>query len=159
MKPINFDKSIDSESITWLLNELHISGEEAAIVYIKSEGGDSYSTPPLIHYINEITDKKFITLVGYGYISSASFDIFWLTDCKKELIPGTYAVLHKTSFEINENSKEHLEYKKSIEVANEEMHVFLKESKLFSAQEIKNYNNHKDIVVGYEKLCKLLKIS
>lgn len=155
---INFDKSIDSESINWLLDQIN-NASENVLIYIKSEGGDSYATPPLIDYINELKEEKLITLVGYGYISSAAFDIFWFTDCKKRLIPGTYAVLHKSKFQIDENSKEHQEYKKAIEISNSEQHAYLKESRLFSANDLKNYNQHKDIIVGYDRLCKLLKIA
>lgn len=160
MNAVNFDKEISWESITWLIEQ--ISYYDAPLnIYIKSDGGDPTSALSAIDFINECHKLKQITLIGFDHISSAAFDLFWLTKCKKRLIPGTWALVHKTKLSTDtseENSKMFLEQKRVVQEQDDDLYNFLKESKVVSANDLKNFNQYKDIIVGYDKLKKLLKI-
>lgn len=157
---INFNKEINPDNISGLISQIS-SSDFPLIIYISSSGGDPDAVHPIVHYLNELNTGHGleINLVGYGQISSAAFDLFRNSNCKKYILPDTWALVHKTKLEIDEVNKVHLEQKKVAKIQDEELYQFLKESKVISANDLKNFNQGKDIIVSYERLCKLLKVN
>lgn len=157
MTAINFDKEINTENVIWLIEQINLS-KSPIIIYVCSDGGNPSTIQPAIDFINKLVGKKDITLIAFSSISSAAFDLFWQTKCKKDVLPGTFALIHKTKLEMDESNKTHLEQKKVAKEQDADLYQFLKRSKALPLQELRNFNNNKDVIVGYDRLCKLLNI-
>ena len=83
-------------------------------IYINSEGGDIAHADVIIDLINQYSEL--ITLTAVGQISSAAFNIFFFTNCKKQVLPQTIGMCHSswTSVYFNETGKPITEFDKLV---------------------------------------------
>lgn len=74
-------------------------------IYLSSNGGIISIGTILLDIINN--NKENITLVAGGEIMSAAFDLFFFSECKKELLKDTTGMAHYgwTIMSVNENGK------------------------------------------------------
>lgn len=69
-----------------------ITEKDTLEIYLNSLGGSVASAEAIIHLINKNNDRT--TIIAYGEISSAAFDIFFRATCDKFILRDTYSRIH-----------------------------------------------------------------
>ena len=79
----------------------NLEAEEELIIYFTSGGGLTKVAEVFVDLINRNKDRT--TLIGYGDICSSAFHAFYLSECKRELLPGAYGMYHQSSMPVDMN--------------------------------------------------------
>lgn len=77
-------------------NDLSPDGELQ--IYINSSGGDPEIGDAIVDLINN--NSEITTLIGYGKLCSACFDLYFKTRCTKRLLNGTIGMAHLSRVEM-----------------------------------------------------------
>lgn len=160
MTAINFDRDIDAEGITWLIEQINLSSGKI-LIYMRSDGGDADAIESFVDFVNKIeqSDKeRDITLIAFGHIMSAAFITFFKIKCKRQILPGTWAMTHKIRITLDTNEEDTpmiKEQKRGAQNSDNEIYNFLKTSRLIPANDLKNFSAFKDVIISYDKLCQL----
>lgn len=88
MKSYLFNASIEKEPVEKLIEFLNEN--PGSRVYFNSDGGDVYLVEPLIEIIEENCGE----LIATGEISSCALKIFFKSEVRKRIIPGTTGIYH-----------------------------------------------------------------
>lgn len=136
-----------------------ITDNENITVYLSSYGGYSYCAQIIIDILNK--HKERITLVASGSIFSAAFNLFFFTECKKELLVETVGMAHFSwiDAEIDGTGKPSDQYTKFLlsEMKKEKNQLLNKYEELgFNKKELSLIKSGKDCYFNNNRLNELL---
>lgn len=156
---IIFETEINSKNIELLINGCQeIMGRNNQFqIYFSSSGGDVAAGNILIDFLNAHPDN---ILVANEEISSTAFLIFCKAQCRRKIIPGTFAVVHITECEINtreladDNSYANFLLNEIKRQNNNEIDFFRKLG--LTKNELNRLKRGKDVYLDYTRLKKML---
>lgn len=97
---LSINTEINNEVLDRLVRTYNeLKENEKLEVYFSSEGGDVEIGEAIIDLINEHADIT--SVVGYGTISSAAFDIFFRITCPKSILISTLGMAHSMRVELD----------------------------------------------------------
>lgn len=158
---INLTGPVDDLMVNRLIDVLNIKEDIPHYVYLKTEGGDVTCQDAIIHLLNENADK--CILIGYGYLYSAGFNIFYKAECPKTLLPDTLGMAHfAASFlRITETGKPNMSdpdafYLKNLKITKSKTMKFFK-SLAFTEQELEEASDGKEVWFNTKRMNELFK--
>ena len=162
MRGIIFDADIDKEpieelmvKIDYLLNE---NPEEDIAIYFTSQGGYVHIAQSFIHYLNN--NNTNVILIGMNQISSAAIDIFVGANVRKEIMAGTWGMLHLPFVNITTtNLKGYTSFDKfQKERSPKREELFLKEMRILGLkeEELKELKKGGEIYLETDRLVELI---
>lgn len=129
------------------------------VIYLNSNGGFTSYIPAFVKFFNENSSK--LKLVAFEQISSAAFDIFFKSECDKEILEGTFACLHFSSvyLTINAAGQATTPYDafmlKTIKKKKDNTISFFKKIGM-NENEISHIKNNIDLFVSFDRLKQIL---
>lgn len=108
----NWNGDITNDKFQKLIDTLDLlKVKEVMIIYLNSDGGDAEVMEALIHVINNNADR--LSLIGYGKLYSAAFDVFFQARCQRDVLRGTVGMCHhmRIGMEISKSNEYHGEDK------------------------------------------------
>ena len=153
MKTFTLSKEITWDSVNELILALDMCEDDQATIYIDSPGGVVSAGDALIHYIN--TSPIEITLIGSGALDSMAFELFFFSDTKKALLPGTSGIVHVGDGEmmLSEAKTGHKEWKKLVRKLSKKYNKLCE----FTKQEMRDFKAGRDILIKPKRMKRLLK--
>lgn len=155
---------IDSETVnlfTAFLNDAESDPNKKHNIEIllNSNGGEPAHGNIILYMINE--RKERVTLIAYGQIYSAAFELYILAQCDKKILPYTTAMYHRATQEItitSGNKPQTTAEKASLQalIANEAVTKKVCGLTKMSEQEKADIFNDKDVYFSYERLLEIL---
>lgn len=129
-------------------------------IYLNSDGGDPEIADAIADLI-ENTDYL-ITIIGYGKLFSAAFDLYFKARCHKRLLAGTVGMSHLARVETEEfdssnagHKIEMLAYKKWLDNDKKERLKFYEYIGM-EAKELSRIKKGGDVYFQYNRLLELL---
>ncbi|MCL1636261.1 ATP-dependent Clp protease proteolytic subunit [Elizabethkingia bruuniana] len=160
MKIFLINTDLEHETLRDFINFYNSTDESEYVqIIIKSGGGYCYVADEILDIIN--SDPERFTLIATRWIYSSAFDLFMKAKCKRILKPNTVGMIHEALHDItfSLNGRSHPEtkvlqeaYKSNLKEDMDYLTNFLKLSK----QEIKDYNNQKDVYFNHTRLLEIL---
>lgn len=104
-KILRLDQRIDSDFIDKLISFLNDSEGYDKIFYLSSRGGNVSDMIIAADLINKQGNK--IVLIAYNQIASCGFELFFICNCPKIILPDTIGMFHQSTVmvELNEHGK------------------------------------------------------
>lgn len=144
------------EKLISVYNELKEG--QTLTIYLHSGGGSVEAMESIIDLITTNKDKT--TLIAYGEICSAAFDIFFRSNCERDILRGTTGMAHYTGINVNIISKTKVNKsdKGYVEWNKIEMAYCLKfyEKLGFNKSELKSIKEGKDVFFQTGRLVEFL---
>lgn len=147
------------EKLVKAYNEL--KEKEDLEIYLNSEGGYTDYAEAIIDIIN--THREVTSMVGYGELLSAGFDIFFRSLCEKSLLRGTLGMAHLSRVETSITIKsgktqdEHeAGYKKWSKKDKIERLLFYEKLGMTQSELLK-IKSGKEVYFDFDRLAELLK--
>ncbi len=96
-------KGIIDEELSDKIVSMYNGSHDNNTIYLSSHGGGYAAMQNILDMINK--HKENTVLIGYEYLGSAAFELFFLSECKRELIPGTIGMCHMSTSQISMNER------------------------------------------------------
>jgi len=160
MQILNIVGDIDEDMIYCFTEDYNkLKLDQPVTIYLNTGGGDTSIGDAIIDIIN--TSPFDITLVAAGYIYSAGFDIFFSSNCKKRILPGTLGMIHFSyaMVDINENGQTSTPHAKFLisEMKNSKANTVERLRELgLTPTELKKVNSNADCFFTTQRLNELL---
>jgi ATP-dependent protease ClpP protease subunit len=158
---INLTGPVDDSMVNVLINGLNNKEDSIHYIYLKTEGGDVTCQDAIIHLLSENSER--CVLIGYGYLYSAGFNIFYKSECPKALLPDTLGMAHfAASFlRITETGKPNMSdpdafYLKNLKITKSTTMKFFK-SLAFTEQELTEVSNGNEVWFNTKRMNELFK--
>lgn len=158
---INLYGPVDDMMVSRLIEGLNNKEDSIHYIYLKTEGGDLACQDAIVHLLSENADR--CILIGYGYLFSAGFNIFFKSECPKALLPDTIGMAHfAASFlRITETGKPNMSgpdafYLKNLKITKTTTMKFFK-SLAFTQQELKEVSDGKEVWFTTKRMNELFK--
>lgn len=131
-------------------------------IYFNTEGGYVDYAEAILDIINEHSDKT--SLIGYGCLYSAGFDIFFRSTCEKTILRGTVGMVHISTVESDNlrtikegRADEEMMYYKKWAKKDKESRLIMYEILGLSSSELLKMKTGKDVYIHFDRLIELLK--
>jgi hypothetical protein len=157
---LNINENIGKESFDKIVSAYNTLKEgESLEVYLCTGGGEIAELEAIVHFLS--TNDR-VSLVGYGELCSAGFDIFFRSTCTKKLLPGTMGMAHFTGVIVN-----FLDEKRPRKVDDKAYMEWTRKSKLdcislytklgFTKKELEQIKKGNDVWFQYDRMLSFLK--
>ena len=160
---LNICGELDCETLDILFEDFNkLKPDEKVIIYFTSPSGFVSTSKALLDFINN--NKEIISLIVYGEIYSAGFDIVMKAECNKKLLSNTIGMIHfaYTKIDMDESGKPKTDYDKfylaEMKKTKTETIEYLRTLGL-NKQELEKVNKGKDVFLSYERLAVLFENS
>jgi len=158
---IDISGTIDQDAFGNIIKAYNnLPNDEGLNIYINSSGGDPDFGDSIIDVINN--NKEQTTLIAYGKICSAAFDLFYKAKCSKRLLDGVIGMAHLARVEMENftvtDSKETIEagiYKKWWAEDKKKRLKFYEDLGL-DRKELQKIKQRGDVYFQYNRLLELL---
>lgn len=158
---IDISEKIDEVTFGSLIKAYSTLGENETIqIYLNSSGGDPDFGSAMLDAINN--KKEITTLIAYGTIYSAAFDLFFKVQCEKRILNGTIGMAHLSRIEFNNftiegkpDNQQILVYKKWWEIDKRERLKFYEEVGI-DKKDLLKIKKGLNIYFQYNRLLELL---
>lgn len=154
----NISGEVDETMLEKFINIHKESEWKKVVILFDSNGWYSHIWSQIISIINDIED---CTIIAWNEISSAAFDIFFLSKCKKEVVDACVWMCHLWSFSIYTNPYK----KKWLSIGVKEKNIIHSTKKYIkflkriwvSKQKIKWYKTDYDVSFSAKEMRKMIK--
>lgn len=157
---IGITGSIETDNLDKLMAAYNECPDKMEIYLNCENGGDPDIAEAIIHIVNKNKEKT--TIIGYGRLFSAAFDLFYKTTCNRLLLPGSIGMVHLSRVEIsslsvaNETDKSEANiYKKWFNEDKKSRLKFYEELGLGKTY-ISKIKKGQDVYLQYDKLLELM---
>lgn len=159
MNYILFNKEINYENISNLINEILSNDSDQVFIYMHSDGGELDAALAFIDFTNRCSKK--ITLISNWALNSAGLIIFLRSKTKKVVMNSCHGMIHLANRDINTNTlknpdEDDLWYQMDLDNSNKDYYDFLHKIKI-SSEKLKLYNDGKDVFLNTEEIRTLAK--
>lgn len=159
MKTIIFEKEINFENISRLISAIEEAKKEKVQIYFSSIGGVPHAGDIFLDFIKN--SDCLVELIAFYQISSAAFDVFFNSKCKKRIMDFTSATVHLVTNDINyKENKDKTSIARSmyneVILMNKESRKFYK--KILTKKEYNRMQQGKDVQLDTNRLKEILQL-
>ncbi len=165
MRTLLFCNEINQKTISDfidLMEEKIEKGEQHFVIYFESIGGEAIYGELLINYINEVDSRNKYSVKVYAIwdITSSAFNIFFKLNCERDIIFGTFGIIHYATRDVdavrikNKNSSDSFFLENLEEIQKNDL-IFYKTLGI-SEDELSRLKKGEDVYLNYNRLRELL---
>lgn len=99
---IEISGTIDQEAFGKVIKAYNeLESNEPLEIYLNSSGGDPDTGAAILDVINSNDNTNPTTIIAYGKIFSAAFDLYYKAKCSKRILSGAMGMVHLSRLEMD----------------------------------------------------------